>query len=126
MGCGGSKETETVPPAQELQSIPRGQSRTGTSRRAPPSSHGGVKAVVVEPAVPHLKLVVPHLRVRPDVPRLMVKLSVHSLSVSLVRGRHRAVVDIHLDLLTKGLVLTLLKKSQKTAQFGLRYRHSPH
>ena len=67
----------------------------------------GIKAIVVEPAVPHLKLVVPHLRVKPDVPHLTVKLSVHNLNVSLVRGRHRAVVDIYLDLLTKGLVLTL-------------------
>ena len=68
----------------------------------------GVKAVVVvEPAVPHLKLVIPHLRMKPDVPRLTVKLSIHSLNVSLVRGRHRAVVNIHLDLLSKGLVLTL-------------------
>ena len=67
----------------------------------------GVKAVLVEPAVPHLKLVGPHLRVKPDVPRLTVKLPVHSLNVSLVRGQHRAVVDIHLDLSTKGLALTL-------------------
>ena len=88
----------------------------------------GVKAVLVELAVPHLKLAVPHLklaaphpRVKPDVPRLTVKLSVHSLNVSLVRGRYQAVVDIHLDLLAKGLVLTLSWKSQKTAQFGLRY-----
>ena len=86
----------------------------------------GVKAVLVELVVPHLKLVVPHLRVKPDVPRLRVKLSVHSLNVSLVRGQHRAVIDIHPDLLTKGLVLTLLKKSQKTVQFGLRYRLSLH
>lgn len=123
MGCGGSKETETVPQAQELQSIPRGQSRSGTSRRAPPPSHGGVKAVLVEPAVPHLMLVVPHLKVKPDVLRLTVKLSVHSLNVSLVRGRHQAVVDIHLDLLTKGLALTLSQKSQKIAQFGRKYQH---
>lgn len=68
----------------------------------------GVKAVLVEPVVPYLKLVVPHLRVRPDIPHLTVKLSVHSLNVSLVRGRHQAVIDIHLDLLTKGLVLILL------------------
>ena len=86
----------------------------------------GVKAVLVEPAVPHLKLVVPHHRVKLDVPHLTVKLSVHSLNVSLVRGRHRAVVDTHLDLLTKGLALTLSQKSQKTAQLGRRYRHYLH
>ena len=67
----------------------------------------GVKAVLVELAVPHLMLVAPHLRAKPDIPRLAVKLSVHSLNVSLVRGRHQAVVNIHPDLLTKSLVLIL-------------------
>ena len=68
----------------------------------------GVKAGVVEPAIRHLKLVVPHLRVNPGVPHLTVKLSVHSPNVSLVKDRHRAAIDIHLDLLAKSLVPTLL------------------
>ena len=89
----------------------------------------GVKAVLVEPAVPHLKLAVPHLRVEPDVPHLTVKLSIHSLNVSLVGGLYSSFTRVHFltfRLFTTFFTfLTCLHQGSSFTLFSNMYENNP-